>query len=134
MKSNETKLKFIEMRARGLSFDKIAAELDVAASTLYRWESIMSAEIDARTRAERERIIAEFNLAENERLQRYCSLYQRVSAQVDKDYLQIVPTHHLLRMMMTLDWKISKAVERPATPRDLKDSNIEGGEEVQTEP
>jgi predicted site-specific integrase-resolvase len=121
MKTQETKLKFIEMRARGLSFDKISAELEVAASTLYRWEGAMSAEIDARMRAERERIIAEFNLAENERLQRYCALYQRVSAQVDKDYLQIVPTHHLLRMMMTLDKKISKAVERPPSLADREE-------------
>lgn len=116
MKTNETKVQFIEMRARGLSIEKIALELNVAPATLYRWQKQMAAAIATKTHAERERILEKFNLAENERLDRYCGLYKRISEQVDKDYLQIIPTHHLLRMMLTLDSRISKAMALPTTP------------------
>lgn len=125
MKPSETKAKFIEMRARGLSFEKIASELNVAPATLYRWQKQMAAEIQTKTHAERERILEKFNLAENERLDRYCALYKRVSEQIEKDYLQIIPTHHLVRMMLVLDRKISKAMTMPTTPLEKETSGTE---------
>jgi hypothetical protein len=113
MKPNETKTKFIEMRARGLSFESIATELEIGIATLYRWQRQLAAEIEMKTHAERERILEKFNLAENERLDKYCMLYKRISEQVDKDHLQIVPTHLLLRMMLALDRKISTVTTMP---------------------
>jgi transposase-like protein len=113
MKTNETKVRFVEMRARGLSFGKISAELNTSPETLYRWQRSMRAEIEAKTIAEREKIVERFKLAESERLEKYCSLYQRVSEQVDKEYLDTVPAHHLIGMMLTLDRKISRAIEFP---------------------
>jgi len=45
MKNNEVKQKFIELRASGLSFDKISKELDTSKVTLMKWEKEFSQEI-----------------------------------------------------------------------------------------
>ena len=44
-KDNETKDKFIEMRAKGLSYDKISKQLKVAKSTLISWSKEFELEI-----------------------------------------------------------------------------------------
>ena len=45
MKDLQTKEKFIELRARGLSFNKIAEEIEVSKPTLLKWSSEFSEEI-----------------------------------------------------------------------------------------
>jgi transcriptional regulator len=134
MKTNETKVKFVEMRARGLSFRKIAAELNTSPETLYRWEKAMRSEIDAKSAAQREDIIEAFNSAENERLRQCAELYQRVSAQIGKDCLNIIPTYQLVRMMLALDRKLARAVTPSAgSPQSEQyashESNSDVGEE-----
>jgi hypothetical protein len=109
VKSRETKLKFIEMRAKGVSIDKIAAALNVAPRTLHRWKQKMLDEIATKALDNREQIIEKFNLAEGERLERYCTVYKRVSEQVAADCIDIIPTHQLLKMMLALDKKIAEA-------------------------
>jgi hypothetical protein len=114
MESDETKMKFVELRARGVSVQKISAELAVAPATLYRWHDAMKEEIDKRRFAERERIMEKFNLAENERIEQLCAIYRRASEQVTKDSFHIIPTTQLVKMMLALDKKFLKAIEMPA--------------------
>jgi uncharacterized protein YjcR len=109
MKSREIKLKFIEMRAKGISIDKIAAALNVAPRTLHRWKNTMQGEIDLKALDDREQIIEKFNLAESERLERYCAVYKRVSDQIAEDCFRIIPPHQLFKMMLALDRKIAEA-------------------------
>jgi len=45
MKENEEKQKFIELRAEGLSYDKISKEIAVSKPTLMKWEKEFSQEI-----------------------------------------------------------------------------------------
>lgn len=45
MKDQETKEKFVELRAKGLSFDRIAAELHVSKQSLINWAKELETEI-----------------------------------------------------------------------------------------
>lgn len=45
MKDTDTKQRFIELRAKGLSFDKISDKLNTSKQTLINWQSEFNAEI-----------------------------------------------------------------------------------------
>jgi transposase len=48
MKTNNEKEKFIELRARGLSFSKIAEEIGVSKPILIKWNSELRKEMQTR--------------------------------------------------------------------------------------
>ena len=47
MESIDIKSRFIELRAKGLSFDKISGELSIAKKTLVNWSKRYEAEVEA---------------------------------------------------------------------------------------
>ncbi len=68
MKSQNEKMKFVELRAKGLSFDKIAQELQISKPTLIKWSEELKKEITNCKYFEFESILAEFSLGKRHRL------------------------------------------------------------------
>jgi len=62
MEDNKTKEKFIELRASGLSYSKIAAQLGLNRSTIQRWAKDFACEIDNLKMIELEALQEQFYL------------------------------------------------------------------------
>jgi transcriptional regulator with XRE-family HTH domain len=62
MKDNETKTRFMELRAQGLPLKKIAAEIKVSKTTLINWDRDFKGEIDNLRAVELEAMYDKYDL------------------------------------------------------------------------
>jgi len=69
MEDNKTKEKFIELRASGLSYSKIAAQLGLDRSTIQRWAKDFACEIDNLKMIELEALQEQFYMSKRKRLE-----------------------------------------------------------------
>ncbi len=69
MKTATEKQKFIELRAKGLSFDKIAKELDICKPTLLKWSQDYKKEIANLFYFQFEAMISQFRLERTSRVE-----------------------------------------------------------------
>lgn len=96
MKDNETRQKFIEMRAKGISFDKIAKELKIAKTTLIDWSKVYLTEIDNLKAIELEALQEQFYLTKTERIKLLGEIVERFRREIKKRNLSDVPTDKLI--------------------------------------
>lgn len=69
MEDNKTKEKFIELRASGLSYSKIAAQLGLNRSTIQRWARDFACEIDNLKMIELDALQEQFYMSKRKRLE-----------------------------------------------------------------
>ncbi len=69
MEDNKTKEKFIELRASGLSYSKIAVQLGLNRSTIQRWSKDFACEIDNLKMIELESLQEQFYMSKRKRLE-----------------------------------------------------------------
>ncbi|HZH59524.1 MAG TPA: hypothetical protein VEY70_08120 [Metabacillus sp.] len=69
MKDNETRQKFIELRAKGSSFNKIAKELNVSKSKLIAWSKEHLMEIENLKAVELESLQEQFYMTQKARIE-----------------------------------------------------------------
>jgi len=96
LKKKET---FIELRAAGLSFDKIAKRLKVCKQTLIDWSKELEEEIGNLKALELEALYEKYFLLKENRLQTFGELLARMSAELEKRNLADIPTDKLLDIM-----------------------------------
>ncbi|MFD4707921.1 hypothetical protein ACFWM3_24170 [Gottfriedia sp. NPDC058432] len=99
MKSNEIRQQFIEMRARGISFDRIAKELKIAKSTLFDWSKEHLTEIENSKAIELEALQEQFNLTKTARIELLGRHVERIKAELEKRDFSAVPTDKLLDVL-----------------------------------
>ena len=96
LKKKET---FIELRARGLSFDKITRRLKVCKQTLIDWSKELEEEIGNLKAIELEALYEKYFLLKENRLQTFGELLARMSAELETRNLADIPTDKLLDIM-----------------------------------
>jgi DNA invertase Pin-like site-specific DNA recombinase len=128
MKSDELKMRFVEMRAQGMGFEDISTELKVARSTLFRWQAEMRSSIDRQVQVERELIIDKFCVSDINRFERMCRLYRHTADELEGRTIGYPSTDRLMRTLMELDRRISHASRRPTTNTDSDGSAGESEE------
>ena len=84
MHSQETKHKFIELRAKDLSLSRIADELGVAKSTLVIWNHEFGIEIENLRQMELERLREQLLGSQADRLQSLARDYQRYTKELER--------------------------------------------------
>ena len=96
MKPVDKKLKFVEMRAKGLSFSVISKELGISKSTCCSWDRDLMTEI-ARLKGERLNELYEaFGMMKEARIQRFGRELHRIEdALASIDYSKIEPSRLL---------------------------------------
>lgn len=100
METVETKNKFIELRAKGYSFDKIAKELGKAKQTLIDWSKDLEEEIANLKALELEALYEEFYLLKEERIRRLGKILKSIEDELlDRD-LSDVATDRLLDLLL----------------------------------
>ena len=98
MKPEETVLKFIALRARGLSFERIHQELNVGHGTLIAWSRKYLHQIQNLQQVETEALREQYGLTRRVSAQQLSTDIQRVREELAKRDLSALSTGRLLNL------------------------------------
>ncbi len=113
MESLEIKEKFIELRAKGWSFDKIAKELGKAKQTLIDWSKELQDEIANRKALELEALYESYYLLKENRLQTFGVMLTKIKTEVESRDLSDVPTDKLLELLLKYNSQVKDEIVEP---------------------
>ena len=98
MKDNQTKARFMELRAQGLPLAKIAAELQVSKNTLVTWGQDLSMEIANLEAMELEAMYDKYRLSTRKQVEFFGETLSRIQAELETRDLSDVSTEKLFGM------------------------------------
>jgi len=110
----QTKERFIELRAQGWSFDKIAKELGKAKQTLIDWSKELEDEIANRKALELETLYEKHYLLKEHRIETFGGLLKKLKDEVAKRDLSDLPTDKLLELFLKYNTQIKDEVVEPS--------------------
>ena len=113
MEGIETREKFVELRARGWSFDKIAKELGKAKQTLIDWSKELQDEIGNRKALELETLYEAYYLHKENRLKTFGVLLNKIKKEVEDRDLSEVPTEKLLELLLKYSNQVKEEIVEP---------------------
>ena len=113
MEAIETKEIFIELRAKGWSFDKIAKEIGKAKQTLIDWSKELQDEIANRKALELEALYETYYLHRESRLQTFGAMLTKIKKEVESRDLSDVPTDKLLDLFLKYNNQIKEEIVEP---------------------
>lgn len=127
MELMETKERFIELRARGYSFDKIAKELGKAKQTLVDWSKDLQEEIANRKALELEALYGSYYLLKESRLQTLGAMLTKIKEEVERRDLSDVPTDKLLDLMLKYNSQVRDELVEPIfkSSQELKEERAD---------
>ena len=129
MINQEIKEKFIELRAKGNSFDKIAQELGTSKQTLINWSKELKHEISNLKEIEREALQEKYFLSKAKRLEMFGSQLEALKNELGKRDLSTVSTDKLFELSL----KYGAFLKDEDKPITFKEKNDLADFEVQME-
>ena len=102
MEKFEKERRFVERRACGVSYSKIASEIGVSKSTLISWSKKMAAEINNLRAVELERLREEFLVCKEHRIKVLGTQLGQVMEEILNRDLSGVSTHRLFEIQARL--------------------------------
>jgi len=113
MESLDIKERFIELRAKGYSFDKIAKELGKAKQTLIDWSKELQDEIANVKALELEALYEKYYLLKESKITNYGAILSKITTELkDRDFSK-VNTGQLLELYLLYFEKLSQEVIEP---------------------
>jgi len=109
----ETKERFIELRAKGWSFDKIAKELGKAKQTLIDWSKELQDEIANRKALELEVLYETYYLLKEAKIKKYGAILSKITNELESRDFNNVPTGRLLELYLLYFERLSQEVVEP---------------------
>jgi IS30 family transposase len=109
----DQKEKFIELRAKGWSFDRIAKELGRAKQTLIDWSKDLQEEIANRKALELEALYETYYLQRENRLQMFGAMLTKIKKEVESRDLSDVPTDKLLELFLKYNSQVKEEIVEP---------------------
>ena len=109
----ETKEIFIELRAKGWSFDKIAKKIGKAKQTLIDWSKELQDEIANRKALELEALYESYYLMRENRLQTFGAMLTKIKEEVENRDLSDVPTDKLLDLLLKYNSQVKEEIVEP---------------------
>lgn len=106
MKDTDKQKKFIELRGKNWSFNKIAKEIKVSKSTLIKWDKEFTYEIANIHQMELEALYEEFKMTKEQRLEYLGKLQKKLIKELEKRDLTDVKTDKLLDMLLKTNDKL----------------------------
>ena len=110
----QTKETFIELRAKGWSFDKISKELGKAKQTLIDWSKELQDEIANRKALELEALYETYYLQRENRLQGFGAMLSKIKEEVERRDLSDLPTDKLLDLFLKYNSQVKEELIEPA--------------------
>ena len=120
MKSQETKNKFVELRAKGLSFDKISKQLNVSKPVLIGWSRELSLEVANAKSLELDLLQEKYALSVKDRLQNFGEMQKKLIAEFKTRNISDLPTDKLADLIL----KVSVAIARENLPVQFQTEEI----------
>jgi hypothetical protein len=100
MESSELKEKFILLRAKGYSFDRLAKELEKSKQTLVNWSKEFEEEIANLKNMEIEALNERFYLSKQHKIQAFGEILDKIKSEVSTRDLSDVPTDKLMDLFL----------------------------------
>jgi hypothetical protein len=113
MKPQTTKENFIQLRAKGFSFDRIAKELKTSKQTLIDWSKELQEEIANRKALELEALYESFYLLKEYRLRNFGSLLNKIEKELQARDFSEVATEKLLELFLKYNSQLKEEIVEP---------------------
>jgi hypothetical protein len=126
----DTKKRFMELRAKGWSFDKIAKELGKAKQTLIDWSKELELEIANLKAIELETLYESYYLLKEDRLQTFGEMLTKIKTEVQSRDLSDVPTDKLLDLLLKYNNQVKDEVVTPVFKSSEEIKEIETDKEL----
>ncbi len=110
-KDNETKNKFIELRGKGLSFDKIVKQLDVSKGILLKWDKEFKQEISEVKFISIEAMIEQYKVGKIERIKNYGEMIEQYRKELSTRDLSDVSTNKLFDMALIIQDRLREEIK-----------------------
>lgn len=113
-KTIEQKEQFIQLRAKGFSYDKIADQLQVSKNTLLKWNGEFIEEIAEAEFHEFDNLLNQYEVHRKKRFEQNCKLLNACYAELEKriDKLERLTVPELAKLAETLESKLETEAER----------------------
>jgi len=108
-----TKEKFIELRAKGYSFDKIAKETGKAKQTLIDWSKNFQEEIANLKAIELEALYEKYYLLKENRVKTFGEVLSKLRSEIEKRDLSEVATDKLLELFLKYETQVKEEIVEP---------------------
>jgi len=113
METIDTKRRFIELRAKGYSFDKIAKQLGKAKQTLLDWSRDLDQEIAQAKALELDSLYEAYSLYKEARLKTLGEILSKLKKEVDNRDLTDLPTDRLLDLFLKYEGVVKESLVEP---------------------
>ena len=113
MKAQEVRHRFVELRAIGWSFARIATELKVSKSTLLEWSKDLAEEVANMRAIETDAMIEAHKIGRGHRLQLLGDVLDKVRVQLSERSFAEMPTDKLVELAIKLNSCIEDATVPP---------------------
>jgi transposase-like protein len=123
----ETKERFIELRAKGWGFDKIAKELGKAKQTLIDWSKELQDEIANRKALELEALYETYYLQRENRIQNFGAMLSKIKKEVESRDLSDIPTDKLLDLFLKYSNQVKEEIIEPIfkSSQEIKEERLD---------
>ena len=112
----EEKARFIELRGKGMSFQKIAEEMGISKPTLIKWNGEFMEQVKEAQYMEFEGLVEQYGLFRKERFEIYCkalnSALKEFQERAETGELKKVPTDKLLNIVEQLEKRLERDTSR----------------------
>ena len=114
-KTAEEAEKFIELRAKGLSFDRIAEETGTSKPTLLKWNKLYGKVLEQAQYFELQALLQQYGLMRKNRVEGVSILLQAVIEEMKKragnESLSRLPTDKLFTLYLALEGRLEEETE-----------------------
>jgi transcriptional regulator with XRE-family HTH domain len=128
----EKQASFIELRGKGMSFQKIAEEIGVSKPTLIKWNGELLEQVKEAQYMELENLVEQYGLFRKKRFEVYCkalnSALKEFQERAETGELKNVPTDKLLNLVEQLEKRVERDTSKELLSVRVKD-NFHFGEE-----
>ena len=128
----EQQARFIELRGKGMSFQKIADEIGVSKPTLIKWNGELLEQVKEAQYMELENLVEQYGLFRKKRFEVYCkalnSALKEFQERAETGELKNVPTDKLLNLVEQLEKRVERDTSKELLSVRVKD-NFHFGEE-----
>lgn len=129
----EEKQKFIELRGKGLSFDRIAEELSISKPTLLKWSGELLEEVKEVQFYEFENLVEKYGLMRKNRFEVYCralnSALKEFQERAEQGELKKVSTEKLFNLVEQLEERLERDTQRELLSVDYHSNTFKMHEE-----
>jgi len=116
VKSIEQQARFIELRGKGMSFQKIAEEMGISKPTLIKWNGELLEQVKEAQYMEFEGLVEQYGLFRKERFEIYCkalnTALKEFQERAETGELKKVPTDKLLNIVEQLEKRLERDTSR----------------------